>query len=205
MEDIFDRFLEQFGIDVEVIDGCGRSGGIHKALRTGDSTRFCFPSDINSALDQRGQIRMQSTGDTYDVSHIDKGNREGEFTYYIVHIKDNPSPISQSINITGSSIGQLNYAGRDVHVSNRDIFGPETVSTDQLLSEIHRIAESDTSLTVEEKADALRNSDIVKQELAQPKPKAEQILQALGHLSSITAIAGIAQKLGELLAVKLLP
>lgn len=205
MKSVFDSFVNQFGSAVDIVDSQGELKGLYRALKLeeGASTRFGFSTTPALSIEPHWKIRLANTMDTYDITDI--GRHQGGIIWCFARSSKLVESPSQSLTITGSNISQLNVAGRDLHVTNRDVLGPEIESPDRILDEMRQAVESDDKLQDADRVGVLQNINDLRQELAKPTPRAEYALKILAHLSTIATLVQPAHAIGLMLAAKLFP
>lgn len=106
----------------------------------------------------------------------------------------------QHIILQNTTVGQVNVAGRDISVVNRDVFGEKSDDIQSLLQEIRLTLESDASLTQEEREDASRDLTNLEHELRRPTPRSERIRPILDNFAKIATVGQFVTGLLQLLS-----
>ena len=187
------------GTTVEILDSSGESRGTCRAVKGRHDGRECFNFAVEdaNALQSGGTIKVAASGEVYPIAEVRARVIGDQVAWHSAYLESKAERASGGVSFSNSNIGQVNMAGRDLFTVDVAAFGPQTDEIRAVLGEIRDAIER---LDAQERDDASADLARLAQELQRPTPRAERILQYIGHISNVVALTPLASKLGSILA-----
>ena len=188
-------------MSLELIDENGMSLGIFKGVKNKHDGRDCYQfAGEDEIVTQAKLVKVVASGETFPIAGVGARVFSDVIAWRDAFVEPAATATGQTFVFSNASIGQFNAAAGDIVVLNESAFGASAAEIQQIIDTIKITLRESTEIGPEPKADAMDDIDSFVREAQRPKPRAERLLDYLGHINNIAGLAGLAGQLGTLLA-----